>query len=276
MARSLLRVVVFMSTANLAKTVIQASLIFCAVSASGSNGTCEDKLLQLDGRSVQSQLMTKINSLIAQFSQIKTTISVDHDLEINVTGKLGYELIPVLNPNLFSKRVLLHVRSKGQLAIPGAQPADDWNIFRLKVSPKNDGTHYVDLVAHIGNWHSLGTQNIEIQALNMLVAISMVPYVRHVIVDIPVNDSNSFQTLRGISYDAIQRPRESGMTDLDILHQIDLLEVRLISEFLPVTVANAHFIGPWPGARNGSEPGDYIVDIFFTLTEGGGHQGWSR
>lgn len=257
-----------MSTSSLAKTAIQVLCFFFAVSAAGSNGTCENKLFESDGRLIQSQLATKINSLVDRFTQIKTTVSVDNDLEINVTGKHGYELIPILNPNLLNKRILLYVRSRGQLAKSGAQPADDWNIFRLKVSPSGEGARHVDLVAHIGNWPSSGTQNVEVQALNMLVAISMVPYVRHVIVDVPVRDMSSFQAAYGVSYEAIEARGKAGPTDLEILHRIDLLEVRLISEFLPVTVANAHFIGPRDDGRkfSGSEPGDYMVDIFFSLT----------
>ncbi|MGZ3723064.1 MAG: hypothetical protein ACXVA9_09050 [Bdellovibrionales bacterium] len=218
-------------------------------------------------RTVQDQLSIKMNPLLSRFSQVRTRIEIENKVAIEVYSKDGFKNLPLLDSSATTTATGVFIRSNASVAAGSFRPVQDWNLFRIIPKEATSRGRTFDLMAHVGDWKSQNSAHVAVQALNILSAIAIVPYLDRLIVDIPLFQSPSQQS-RHKEFETLRKLKNDGASDLEILHALNLPDIKLLSEYLPVKLVDANLMIPdfdekstWRETENEN----YYVDAFFKV-----------
>lgn len=230
---------------------------------------CESKLMVHIPESALVRHYGRFQSLMKRFSRVTTKVALNNGMTLHITSKEGLRNLPIIHPSSLERRLRILVRTNAETKGPQKKIVEDWNQFDLRASSDGEsGARAADLFVEIGDWVPLKSREMALHTLNTYVAMSMVPYLRHLIVHVPIfNDSHVGSTeereLKRQAYEEIADLQAAGFGDEEVIRALKLPQVRFIATMLPLRLDHVTIVKSMNSER---DPPSFSADDGFDIS----------
>lgn len=234
---------------------------------------CESKLVAHIPESALVRHQRRFEALMKRFSRVSTEVSLNNGMTLNIASKEGFRNLPIIHPRTHERRLRILVRSSAETVGLHKRIVEDWNLFDLRTSGGGEnGARSSDILVEIGDWVPLNSREMALHTLNAYVAMSMVPYFRHLIVHVSVFDEPNSQfaeehELKREAYEEILAQQAKGFDDGSVIRNLNLPQVRFIATMLPVRLDHVKIvrsIGPERDPPSFSGDNGFNISLFYS------------
>jgi len=221
-------------------TYIVAAALAISTAWAGTDppSECDSKFMVHVPESTLVTHQARVQSLLNRFSRVTMEVALNNGMMLHITSKEGLRNLPMIHPSSLDRRMRILIRSKAETKGAEKETVEDWNQFDLRASGES-GARAADLFVEIGDWIPLKSREMALHTLNTYVAMSMVPYFRHLVVHVPIFDDSTAKSaeereLKRQAYEEIADLQAAGIEDIEVTRALRLPQVRFIATMLPL------------------------------------------